>query len=76
MSMKLDERTTINLWSVVASIPIVVGFIVWLSMLWFDNKALAQKVNEIDIDQNRQEQLLVEIRERLIRIEETLKKRN
>lgn len=72
----LDEKTTINLWSVVASVPIIVGFIAWLTMLWFDNKALAQKVSEIDGDQAKQQELLIDIRERIIRIEETVKKRN
>jgi hypothetical protein len=70
--MEIDGKTNIPLFAVLASIPILVGFIFWISTIYSITLS-AQSANaaqDIKIDQTRD--LLIDIRERVIRIEERI----
>lgn len=64
--MKIDEKTHINLYAALASIPFLIGGIVWLTTI--DGKAQAAQE-----ELNRLRPIVQEIRERVIRIDEELK---
>ena len=68
----IDENTNIPLFTAIAALPIIAGFIMWLSSI--DSKATtsieSNAAQEIKIEQQRD--ILVDIRERIIRIETKL----
>jgi hypothetical protein len=74
MALKIDESTSIPLFTVLAAIPVLIGFILWLSTIY----AIASNAEKINISQDSKiestKDLLVDIRDRIIRIEESLKK--
>jgi phosphoenolpyruvate-protein kinase (PTS system EI component) len=70
--MKLDDKTTIPLWSILVSVPTVMGAIFWISAVYYD---VAQAKIEITKVANKQDQYLetlIEIKTTLARIEEKL----
>jgi hypothetical protein len=72
MATRLDETTNIPLFAALAALPIIIGFIFWLTSI--DSKAQASidvnAAQDIKIEQARD--ILVDIRERIIRIETKL----
>lgn len=74
--MDLSEKTKIPLFAVLAALPILAGFIFWLSTI-YAMASDAHRDNQLQdekIEQTRE--LLLEIRERTIRIEEKISTRN
>ena len=74
MASRIDDQTSIPLFAVLAAVPVIVGFIVWLSTI-YSIASQAEEANaaqEIKIEQTRD--LLLDIRERTIRIEEKISK--
>ncbi len=67
--MRIDDKTHINLYAVLASVPFLIGGIVWLTTI--DAKAQAAQ-NELE----KLRPLVQDIRERVIRIDESLKNKN
>lgn len=71
----ITEKTTVPLFALLTGVPIAVGFIFWLSVIYLKAEA-AQNYNEKqDIKIEIQNTLLLDIRDRLIRIEEHEKQR-
>lgn len=71
--MKIDEQTTIPLFAVLTSSVVLVGVVAWLTTI-FVMAADAQAMNHIQEQKlDSQKTLLIDIRERLVRIEEKLK---
>lgn len=68
-TLNLNDKTTINLFAVLGVLPVFIGFVFWMSTTWADvvniKTALAEK-NKVD---EQQMSLLLDIRERLIRLE-------
>jgi hypothetical protein len=73
--MNVDRETKIQLTWVAASIPFLVGGIFWLSTI-YSTAADAQRINEKqDLKLETQMSLLLDIRDRVIRIEEKVNRR-
>ena len=66
--MNIDEKTKISLFAALASIPFLVGGIIWLS-------SIEQKASAAQNDMRDLKPVIEEIRDRVIRIEEQLKTR-
>ena len=68
-TLNLDDKTTINLFAVLGALPIFIGFVFWMSTTYADvvniKTAMVEK-NKVD---EQQMTLLLDIRERLIRLE-------
>jgi len=71
--MKIDDKTTLPLFAAIGTLPICIGFIVWLTNI--DSKASQAIDSGVKIEKriDRQEQLIVETHDSVIRIEEILK---
>lgn len=65
--VKIDDKTHISLYAVLASIPFIVGAIIWLASIDAKANAAQDELREL-------RPLIQDIRERTIRIEEKLKK--
>lgn len=70
--MDIDERTRIPLFAVLVSLPVFLGGILWLTAI--DTKASNAEASNQRQDEKIEEsqKLLLDIRERVIRIEEKL----
>lgn len=64
--MVIDDKAKISLFAVLAATPVVVGGIIWLTNI--DNRAAAAQVEARGL-----RELVIDVRERLIRIEERMK---
>lgn len=73
--MRIDERTHIPLFAVAALIPFVAAAVMWFAAL-YNTAAEATRINvQQDLRLDQQLNLLQDIRERIIRIEESIKHR-
>lgn len=74
--MNLNEKTTIPLWAVIASIPAVIGGIMWLSFIAYTSNSSASQITEIKSESkelNKEVRMqLIQINDRLTRIETKL----
>lgn len=71
--MEINERTKIGLFTVLGTAPFVLGGIFWLTAIYFNvNTALADNVKQ-DAKIQDQMNILLDIRDRVIRIEEATK---
>lgn len=68
----LNEKTTINLWSMVGIIPIIVGLTFWLAILWARTEALGMTVDKHELIHIALASTINDTHERVIRIEEKL----
>ena len=74
MALKIDDSTSVPLFAVLAVVPVAVGFIIWLSTIYSiaSNAERSNISQEIKIEATRD--LLIDIRDRVIRIEEKITK--
>lgn len=74
--MKINENTTIPLWAMIASVPAIVGGIMWLSFIAYTSNSSASQITEIKSESkelHREVRLqLIQINDRLTRIETKL----
>jgi hypothetical protein len=70
--MDISDRTRVPLFAVLAALPIIAGFIFWLSTIYAMAASAvdANVAQDVKIEQTRE--LLLDIRDRIIRIEEKL----
>lgn len=72
--MHITEKTKVSLFAVVIAIPTFVGFVYWLAAISIST-AQATKMNEVqDQKLDSQTLLIMDIRDRVIRIEEKVKR--
>jgi hypothetical protein len=73
--MTVDSQTKVSLFAVLGALPLLVGGLVWLTSI--DAKASSAEVSALKNAEtlDRQLNLLLEMREKLARIEEQLKRR-
>lgn len=70
--MDISDKTRVPLFAVAATLPVLIGGIVWLSTIHSD-AVQAQEINEKqDVKIDKLYDLLVDIRDRMIRIEEKI----
>lgn len=69
MDIDINDRTSIPLFAVLAATPVILGFILWLGTIY----SLAVNAQQTNIRQDSKiessSKILIDIRERLIRIE-------
>ena len=74
--MNINEQTTIPLWAMLASIPALIGAIMWLSFIAYTSNSAAASVTEIKSESkelHKEVRLqLIQINDRLTRIETKL----
>lgn len=68
-SLNLNDKTTINFFAVLGALPIFIGFVFWLSTTWADVVNIKLTLAEKTKVDEQQMSLLLDIRERLIRLE-------
>lgn len=81
MTSTISEKTTISLFATIASVPFLAGGIYWLTVI-YEQGAEAARINARQDNQIEQQaetiekikDMVVDIRERTIRIEERLKR--
>lgn len=69
----ITEKTKIPLFAVLTSVPILVGFIVWISVLYSNVSANTQDIEDLKTDKKEMVQELKEINKSLTEIKTTLK---
>lgn len=72
--MDINEQTRVPLFAVLASIPIIIGFIFWMSSLYASVSQAEITNNKQDVKIDQLYELLIDIRDRVIRIEEKISK--
>jgi len=73
--MTLSDKTTVPLWAVIAIIPTFVGAVAWITFIAHQADASADKIRKLEEMQTKRDEIILEIRERVIRIEEQVKRR-
>lgn len=61
--MKLNEKTTVPLWSVITAVPVVAGFVVWLSFIAAGTNSNAADIQKLEGKSELQVQILNKIKE-------------
>lgn len=69
----ISEKTNVPLFAVLVSLPFIIGTILWLTAIASDANAANERTSMMQQRQARNEDILIDIRERLIRIEEKIK---
>jgi hypothetical protein len=72
--MDINEQTRVPLFAVLAAIPIIIGFIFWMSSLYASVSQAEITNNKQDVKIDQLYELLIDIRDRVIRIEEKISK--
>lgn len=72
--MNLHKNTTIPLWSVLTSIPVAAGFVVWLTTIDVRGSNLESQIVELKVQKDKEYSMLQEIRDRLIKLEVQINK--
>ena len=70
--MRLDEKTTVPLWSILISVPTFIGAVFWISAVYYDVAQAKVELAKVSEKQERYIDTLIEIRETLARIEEKI----
>lgn len=73
--MTVDSQTKVSLFAALGSLPLLIGGIVWLTTIDAKASAAADAAARNEAGIEKQVNLLLEMRERLARIEEQLKRR-
>lgn len=69
-SVTLDEKTRVQLFAVLASVPVLVGAVSWITAIYLKAEASESKLEKQEQKIEAQYLLLQDIRDRVIRIEE------
>jgi hypothetical protein len=70
--MKLDDKTTIPLWTIFVSVPTFVGAVFWISAVYYDVAQAKTEIVKVSLKQDQYLETLIEIKTSLARIEEKL----
>ena len=70
--MRLDDKTTVPLWSIMISIPAFMGAVFWISAVYFDVAQAKVEITKVSLKQDQYLETLIEIKTTLARIEEKL----
>lgn len=70
--MRLDDKTTIPLWSILVSIPTFIGAVFWISAVYYDVAQAKVEIAKVAVKQDQYLETLIEIKTTLARIEEKL----
>jgi len=65
----IDEKTNIPLFAVIGALPVAVGFVAWLTIIYLKSDAATVQNERQDAKIEAQYLLLLDIRDRVIKIE-------
>lgn len=65
----IDNKTKIELYAVLGGLPVIIGFIFWISVIYQKVDAHEKDINQLKVNEEKQIDLLIDIRERIIRLE-------
>lgn len=68
-TLTLNDKTTINLFAVLGVLPVFIGFVFWMSTTWADVVNIKTALANKDKVDEQQMGLLLDIRDRLIKLE-------
>ena len=68
----IDENTKIPLFAVIGFFTVFIGGVSWLTSMNSDVRANTEDITEMKIDNRDEMKLLIEIRERIIKLEEKI----
>ena len=68
--MQINDKTTIPLWSVIASIPLLVGSIFWISYIAYTSNANSTQITDLQKSKEEQYRLLIDIKSDVLIIKE------
>lgn len=74
-TIDITEKTRVPLFAVLVSIPTLLGGMFWLTAIWQQGAEAARVNDRQDRQLNSQTEILNDIRDRVIRIEEHIRKR-
>lgn len=66
---KLDEKVYIPLWAALGIIPLFTGAVFWISSLSYDVAQAKSQISDVTDSMKDNHKVLLDIRERVIRIE-------
>jgi hypothetical protein len=72
--MTLDENTKIPLFTAIGAVLVLIGGIFWLSSLFAEVTSHTKQIERLQDDQREEMKVLLEIRERVIRLEEKVQR--
>lgn len=70
--MTLNEKTKIEFFTVIGILPVFAAMVFWVSMIYFKADAAERMNTSQDVKLDSQMQILLDIRDRLTRLEEKL----
>ncbi len=70
----IDEKTNIPLFPVLSATTVLVGLVFWITSIFFQGVANSRDIDEMKTDGKEEIKILKEINDRVIRIEEQIKK--
>ena len=71
--MDLNEKTNIRLWSVLAAIPVVFGFVAWITYIAYASEKNSGDIKELKESKEAQYKILMDIRTDVAIIKERIK---
>lgn len=71
---EINEKTRINLFAVMVLIPSLLGGMFWLTSIWAGVEEARHQVAKHELELSKQGDVLLDIRDRLTKIEEHLRR--
>lgn len=68
----ISEKTSVSLWGILSALPVLVGLVFWLSVLWARAEANDIKMSKIEGEHKEIGGVISDIHDRVIRIEEKM----
>lgn len=70
--MTLDEKTKVGFFTVLGILPVFTGLVFWISMIYFKAEAAERMNVSQDLKLDSQMQILLDIRDRITRVEQKI----
>lgn len=74
-TVTIDEKTKIPLFTALTASASLVGLVFWITSIFFELKANSKDIDQMKFDGKEQIKLLNQINDRVIRIEENIKRK-
>ena len=65
---KLNEQTTIPLWSIIVAVPSIVGAIFWISFVAYKTNTNAEVIQELRVTQAEMQKNQLELKDTTLRL--------
>jgi len=65
---RLNEQTTIPLWSILVAVPSIVGAIFWISFVAYKTNTNAEVIQDLRVTQNEMQKNQLELKDTTLRL--------